>query len=139
MWEGDGGNDGGKGKEGREAEKGRRRIWVLVLGVKPTGAPTWLTRTDPRLDPRYTLQHAPQFRILHIENNVAPHAQITGYMTSCIGQVHHPDWAQQPEMEVVVVVLRPSCSAITLGRILSWSYCRSTPPRYFVASIFFTA
>ena len=26
MWEGDGGNDGWKGKEGREAEKGRRRI-----------------------------------------------------------------------------------------------------------------
>ena len=27
MWEDNGGNDGGKGKEGCEAKKGRRQIW----------------------------------------------------------------------------------------------------------------
>ena len=27
MWEDNGGNNGGKGKEGCEAEKGRRQIW----------------------------------------------------------------------------------------------------------------
>ena len=39
-----------RGKERREARKGIR------LNARPTGAPTWLICTDPRLDPRHTLQ-----------------------------------------------------------------------------------
>ena len=33
MWEDDGGNNGGKGKEGREAEKGRRQTDLVLVWV----------------------------------------------------------------------------------------------------------